>query len=357
MAKKNLLFFLVLLLLITGCDQKAKEKTFDVDLFLQEVTQKVILPTLDDFKKQAEQFTKETERYVNSPSVEQLEVLRKQWVKTAYAYERTYNFHLGPAKSRFVHRAIYNWPTVPETIENLISSKEFNEEKMAKASPQIKGLAALEYLLYREDVDKVHIQMTEQETRRTYLLHSVKFLEAQANRLVSIWAAEGENYTETFVTSKATGLKNSFNLLFNGLFNAANTAKFTKIGKPGGLEKSPRTNPQKVQAPYSNESLALTRESVEVIEEVFFGNDHPNISEYISSLAEDEVVNGRIKTAIQDIKEAIAAIPVPLEEAVDTYPKEVENLHLQLTALNIWMGVDARSLLSVILTSTDNDGD
>ncbi|MEM9078973.1 MAG: imelysin family protein, partial [Bacteroidota bacterium] len=115
--------------------------------------------------------------------------------------------------------------------------------------------------------------------------------------------------------------------------------------------------PQKVQAPYSNESLALTMASVEVIEEVFFGNNHPNISEYISSLAEDEVVNGRIKTAIQDIKEAIAAIPVPLEEAVDTYPKEVENLHLQLTALNIWMGVDARSLLSVILTSTDNDGD
>ncbi|MEM9078811.1 MAG: imelysin family protein, partial [Bacteroidota bacterium] len=301
---KNPLFLVVLLLFIGSCDEKVKDRTFDVDLFLREVTQKVILPTLDDFKIQAEQLTQETESYVTSPSLEQLEIVRKQWVKTAYAYERTYNFHFGPAKSKFIHRAIYNWPTVPETIENLLSSKEFNEETMAKASPQVKGLAALEYLLYNEDIDKVHTQMTEQEPRRVYLLHCANFLEGQANRLVSIWAEEGENYAETFVTSRDTGLKNSFNLLFNGLFNAINTAKFTKIGKPGGLEKSPRTNPQKVQAPYSNESLALTRESVEVIEEVFFGNDHPNISEYISSLAEDEVVNGRIKTAIQDIKEA-----------------------------------------------------
>ncbi|MEM9867205.1 MAG: hypothetical protein AAF765_05930, partial [Bacteroidota bacterium] len=62
-------------------------------------------------------------------------------------------------------------------------------------------------------------------------------------------------------------------------------------------------------------------------------------------------------TAIEETKQAIAAIPVPLDEAVDAYPAEVENLHAKLTALNIWMGVDARSILSVIITSTDNDGD
>ena len=348
---------ILLLILLGSCGEKAEDKAFDVDLFLREITQKVILPTLEDFKNEAELLSKVTETYVNAPNLEQLEAVREHWIKTAYAYERTYNFHFGPAKSRFLHRAIYNWPTVPETIENIVSSKAINEETMAKVSPQIKGLAALEYLLFKEDIDTVHTEMTEQDPRRAYLLHCSKFLEAQAHRLVTIWDPKGENYAETFVTSKATGINDPFNLLFNGLYNAANTSKVTKIGKPGGFEKSPRTNPQKVQAPYSDESLPLTLASVEVIEEVFFGSSHPNISQYISSLAEDDVTNERIKTAIKEIKEAITAIPIPLEEAVDAYPSEVENLHLKLTALNIWMGVDARSILSVIITSTDNDGD
>ncbi|MEM8507304.1 MAG: imelysin family protein [Bacteroidota bacterium] len=345
------------LILLGNCGEKTEHNVFDMDLFLQEVTQKVILPTLHDFRDEAEVLAKETATYMTVPTLEQLEVLRAQWLKTAYAYERSYNFHFGPAKSRFLHRAIYNWPTVPQTIENTVSSKTINAETMSKASPQIKGLAALEYLLFKKDSIGVHSEMMEKESRRAYLLHCTKFLKAQADRLVTIWDPKGENYAETFVTSKATGINAPFNLLFNGLYNAANTSKVTKIGKPGGFEKSPRTNPQKVQAPYSDESLALTSASVEVIEAVFFGSDHPNVSQYISSLTEDEVTNVRIKTAIREIKEAIAAIPVPLEEAVDIYPEAVEHLHLKLTALNIWMGVDARSILSVILTSTDNDGD
>ncbi|MEM9142225.1 MAG: imelysin family protein, partial [Bacteroidota bacterium] len=235
--------------------------------------------------------------------------------------------------------------------------KEINAATMGKVSPQIKGLAALEYLLFNGDINTVNVEMVERPPRRAYLLESAHFLKIQADRLVTIWDAKGENYAATFITSKGIGLKNSFNLLFNGLYNAANTAKVTKIGKPGGFEKSPRTSPQKVQAPYSDASLNLTLASVEVIDAVFFGNDHPNISEYISSIAEDELTNNRIKTAIQETKAAIADIPVPLEEAVDSHPEKVKTLHEKLTALNIWMGVDARSILSIILTSTDNDGD
>lgn len=348
---------LAMMILYVSCGEDKKKKIFDVDLFLKEVTQKVILPILDDFKNEAQLLAKETETYANAPNVAQLELLRKQWAKTAHAYERTYNFHFGPAKSRFLHRAIYNWPTVPEAIENFVASKEISEETMIKASPQIKGLAALEYLLFKEDSITANFEFTEQDQRRAYLLECATFLEAQADRLVNIWSEKGENYAERFMTSKTTGINNPFNLLFNGLYNAANTAKVTKIGKPGGFEKSPRTNPQKVQAPYSNESLALTLASVEVIEEVFFGTDHPNISQYISSLAEDELTNERIKTAIDDIKMTITAIPIPLEEAVDSHPEKTKTLYEKLTALNIWMGVDARSILSVIITSTDNDGD
>lgn len=359
MQKVRFLFFISVGFLVFSCKPKSKagEDGFDVGFLLQEVTQKVIIPCMEEFTDEASKLSKEIHTYAENPNLEQLETVQRQWVRTAYAYERTYNFHFGPAKSKFLHQAIYNWPTVPNTIENQIESGEVKESNMLKASPQIKGIAALEYLLFQEDLNTTNAKMAQQPERREYLAEAGKFVEAQAKRLLRIWNTEGDNYAQTFINNEASGINNSFNLLFNGLYNAANTAKVTKIGKPGGFEKSPRTNPKKVQAPYSDESLALTQNSIEVIETVFFGKEHPNISQYISSMIDDETTNRRIKTAIEETKQAIAAIPVPLDEAVDAYPAEVENLHAKLTALNIWMGVDARSILSVIITSTDNDGD
>lgn len=358
--KKSILAVLILVgLFLFGCKQTPEHtaKTFDVDNLLKEVTEKVIVPSMKTFSDEAGILFLETTEYAENPTTEKLGLLREQWVKTALAYESTYNFHFGVAKSRFLHQAIYNWPTVPGSIEDFIQNKEVNEETMRTVSPQIKGLSALEYLLFKSDLEQTNDQMVNQPKRRAYLKQSTAFLNTQAKRLYRIWDVDGDNYTTTFLTRKETGINNSFNLLFNGLYNAANTAKVTKIGKPAGLENSPRTSPDKVQAPYSNTSLALTLQSVEVIEDAFFGEGHQNISTYIETIAEDDAVNKLIKAAIDDIKAAIDAIPVPLEQAVDEYPEEVENLHTKITALNIWMAVDARSVLSIIITSTDNDGD
>ncbi|MGD1945764.1 MAG: imelysin family protein [Croceivirga sp.] len=345
------------LILTFACAEKPTNEAFDLESFLQDTTEGVILPIIVDFNQQATLLANSIEGYVNEPNADDISDIRAQWLATVLAYEKTYNFHFGPAKSKFLHQAIYNWPTVPKAIENTISSKDITAETMAKVSPQIKGLAALEYLLFNDGAEEIHEQLINDAKRRIYLKESANFIKSQAQRLSKIWDAEGDNYAQKFVTNKATGINSSFNLLFNGLYNAANTAKVTKIGKPGGFEKSPRSSPDRVQAPYSNTSLELTNASLKVIEDIFLSTDHANISQYISSIANDELTNERIKTAIFDIKEAITAIPVPLKQAVESHPEEVKALHEKLTALNIWMGVDARSILSIIITSTDNDGD
>ena len=357
MFKTRIAFAIILLLLTGGCKEKTEAETFDVNLFLKDITQKVIIPTLEDFKTQTQLLSAKIEEYTEAPEISKLDAIKTQWVNTAMAYERTYVFHFGPAKSKFLHQSIYNWPTVPETIEDMLESEQFDAEMIVKASPQIKSLAALEYLLFAKDSETVQTEMATNANRLAYLGYAASFLTSQAERLLKIWQDEGGQYAQKFVSNQAKGINNSFNLLFNGLYNAANTAKVTKIGKPGGFEKSPRTNPDRVQAPYSNTSLPLTLASIEVIEQVFLGKEHPNISQYIASLGADETTNQRIQTALGEIKESIAGISVPLKEAVDSHPEKVKKLYEDITALNIWMGVDARSTLSIILTSTDYDGD
>ncbi|MEM9649959.1 MAG: imelysin family protein, partial [Bacteroidota bacterium] len=104
-------------LFFVDCKRQSSEKDtqegFEVQQLLQEVTDQVIMPALVDFDKKAGILDQLANTYSKNPDESQLEALREQWVKTALAYERTYNFHIGQAKSRFLHQAIYNWPTVP----------------------------------------------------------------------------------------------------------------------------------------------------------------------------------------------------------------------------------------------------
>ncbi|WP_168796364.1 hypothetical protein [Flagellimonas onchidii] len=46
-----------------------------------------------------------------------------------------------------------------------------------------------------------------------------------------------------------------------------------------------------------------------------------------------------------------------MKEAVIDNPTEVAALHTSLTRLSVLISTDARSMLSIIVTSTDNDGD
>ncbi|WP_240751463.1 imelysin family protein [Flagellimonas onchidii] len=173
------------------------------------------------------------------------------------AYESTYNFHIGMARARFLHQAIYNWPTVATALEDFIANNEVTEETLAPISPQIKALAGIEYLLFKSDVTTTNQEFVDNAKRRDYLKYSSSFLISQADRLLNIWAEDGEDYANTFINSNATGIDGSFNLFFNGLYNSIDTGKVTKIGKPAGLENSPNSNPDIVQAPYSGQSLAL----------------------------------------------------------------------------------------------------
>jgi len=338
-------------------NDNAVDATFDINTLLSDVTNTMILPSLTDFQNNALNLQQLTETYVEEVSEANLNALRNQWNTTAISYEKTYVFHIGEARSRFLHQAIYNWPTIPESLDNFILNNEITEEVVAAISPQIKALAGLEYLLYSDNLATTNARFINDEKRLEYLRLSVNFLITQANRLHSIWSTSGENYATTFINNEGTGTNESINLLYNGINNIIDTGKVTKIGKPAGLESSEMVNTEIVQAPFSELSLELLLQNIETVEAVLFSDSITNISDYITFIAKDDVLITELQDLINQIKQDIAAIPVPLNEALISNATEVENLHTHLGDLNILLTVDLRSTLSIIITATDNDGD
>lgn len=355
----------IILILIFGVIMSCKkdEETnnsndFNVAALLTDVTNNNILVAVNNFNREAETLHAAVETYLANINEDDLVQLRTQWRTAALSYARTYAFNIGEVRSRFFQQALYNWPTLPNAIENfIINNDEINAELVATFSPQVKTLSALEYFLFRDDVVTTNQMFETSENRRNYLMFTAVELRERANMLLDVWQASGENYANTFVNSDETGIDNSFNLLYNGLFNLIDTGKVTKVGKPAGLENSQNTNPELAQAYFSESSLDILRANIESVEAVYFASEGVDISDYVFLIIRNDELNTAIQTKINEIYAAIDAIPVSLFEAITTNPNEVGVLHEKLEELGILFSVDVRSVLSIIITSTDNDGD
>ena len=131
----------------------------------------------------------------------------------------------------------------------------------------------------------------------------------------------------------------------------------TKVGKPAGLENSAVINPELTQAYFSNTSLDIIKANMESIEKAYYNPSGLGINDYVFSIIGNNDLNDLVQIKINEVKAAVDSVPGNLYDAVITHPTEVENLHTKLEELRILFAVDLQSILSIVITSTDNDGD
>ncbi|MBO0590047.1 imelysin family protein [Cellulophaga sp. E16_2] len=360
--KKIILSLITLTIILNlGCnnDDNTSESNFDLDLMFSDVAQNIILPTIANFVTEANALQIAATNYTTNTTEANLESLREEWKRTAIIYEKTYTYNFGSAKDQFVHNSIYNWPTVPRSVEYFISENNtIDDALMLTISPQVKSLAALEYLLFADDLATTNTAFLASEKRRNYLRLSSSYVTSRANLLFSIWDSSGENYTSTFLENSGSGISSSLNLYYNGLYNTIDVTKTTKVGKPAGLEKSDVVNPELTQAFYSNTSLAIIEANMKTVELAYFGSANTlGLDDYVQSISKSTTLNTTIQAKFTEIYAAIKAIPVPLAEAVTSNHTEVQTLHTKLNELQVLFAVDVQSILSIIITTTDTDGD
>ncbi|MUU79788.1 imelysin family protein [Winogradskyella endarachnes] len=357
---KKLSFILTFsLLLCFNCNSNDDSNDgFKVNTLLEDLTNQQIIPSIDAFVNASNSFEIAIHNYIDNPTTSNLEIARNEWQLTAIAYEKTYVHHIGSARDQFIHTSIYNWPTVEGAIEFFISDNDtIDEAFMATISAQAKSLAAIEYLLFAEDEATTNTSFIDSEKRRNYLSLSAAYLTSRAEKLQDIWSTTGENYATTFINSDDSGIQGSFNQYYNGIHNALDVTKTTKVGKPAGLENSQVINPELTQAYYSETSKALVQASIESVETAYFNLEGIGVDDYVFSITNTTDLNDAIQNKINEIYVALNAITIPLNEAVEQNHDLVEDLHSKLEELRILFAVDVRSILSIVITTTDTDGD
>lgn len=339
-------------------DDDSNKDSFSVQNLISSEVELQILPSIDNFVNSAVQLNTAVELYQSETTETNLLNAQTKWKTAAIAYEKVYTFNIGEVRDNFLHLLIYPWPITTNAIENtLTNNSEITQELIDNLSPRAKSFAALEYLLFKSDLTTNNVEFVNSEKRLTYLKFSSQYLKSLSERLQNIWIPNGANYGARLIANNDTGIDGSFNLFFNGIYNIIDTGKVTKIGKPGGLENSAVTNTELTQAYYSNTSLKLLKSSIESVENTYFNPNGLGVDDYVFSITKTEELNTIVQEKIEAIYSAIDTMSTNLVDAINTEPQLVSTLHSRLNDLKIVFGVDLRSTLSIVITSTDNDGD
>jgi predicted lipoprotein len=355
--KKLIVLYILFLAFACNSEQDETSPSFNIKGLLTDVTNQQILPAVSSFVNASTNLNTAVDTYTLQTTEANLIIVQNRWQQAALTYSQIYAFNIGEVRNQFMHQALYNWPTLPNAIENvLINNNDISEGLVSSLSPQIKTLSGLEYLLFSNDLSSTNTAFSSSEKRRNYLKFVALELQTQSERLEDIWGTT-QNYADIFINSNATGIQGSFNKLYNGLYNTIDTGKITKIGKPAGLENSQNTNPELTQAYFSAYSLTLLKQNLISIEQTYFNTEGLGINDYVEFITGNMELNIAIAETIQSTQNAIDTIPVPLFDAITSHPNEVALLHQELECLGILFSVDVRSALSIIITSTDNDGD
>ncbi|EZH72228.1 hypothetical protein ATO12_25170 [Aquimarina atlantica] len=360
----NTAIILLSVLVIYSCSSDDKntngdsDNKFNTSQMLSDITSGSILPSIASFKDKAIELEESVSNFASDQSEEKLLIAQNKWKEAAKSYANIYVFNIGRPKELFMHELLFNWPTFTEAIDNSIAQ---NTEIIAESiSTRAKGLTGIEYLLFADtgtsNADIVSL-FSSTPRRTEYLTSITTNLKEKAILLSEIWNENGENYSNTFITNTETGLNGSLNMIFNGMFNVAETIKKAKLGKPAGLENTSSTNPQILQAFRSEISLDLIENNIKTIENVYFTSSGLGISDNVEFITKNSTINDRIKAQFTLIHTAINKITMPLHLAIDQQKQAVEEVYNEIKTLVVLLNNDVGSTLSIIITPTDNDGD
>ena len=148
--KKYLLLIALSLSFIISCGKK--EKTFTRELMLKNIYKELILPKFNNFSEECNKLTQVIDSYASKPNQENLDTCRKHWVQVVLSWRHCDIYNVSDYQQSFIRSKIYT--IFSEWTFNSQKDKLMNIKSLEKLGSTLKGISALEYLLFDEKLDR-----------------------------------------------------------------------------------------------------------------------------------------------------------------------------------------------------------
>ncbi len=333
---------------------------------LKNIGEHLILESYHDFTLKCTVLNEACDAFIATPSLSTLATAQNAWKDAKKTWKRCEVFNFGPAESLLIGSSIDNLLINTAGIEsNIVTTEPIANDYIETLPSNTKGLTALEYLLFdRNDNNTIINHFTVDagfENRKLYLLALCENLDAKATIIFNEWSPDQNNYLATFEKSTGTKVSSSLSLLVNSMIKSCDGIKTTKLGIPLGKTTGTIT-PLSVEAYYSTYSVSSIKEMIICYQNILTGHGYGNMDgNGINILLNDNdfkenTYNNVIVSIDKNLTNA-DLITTPLDEAAQNSDAHAIALYDSSNELLILLKNELSSVLNVLVTFTDSDGD
>ncbi|MEL6616329.1 MAG: imelysin family protein, partial [Bacteroidota bacterium] len=299
------------------------------------------------------------------PTAATLASAQQAWETAAISWQRLAALNLPGVKFGLYHNRIATRPANVEAVEEGLSGSETVDlAYIQRRGSNARGLPVLEYLLFDGDDPLATLQNAR---RRAYARAVSEDVLGQAEALEAKWSATGGDEIGMFIAADTEGrnLQSSVSRIVNEMAMVTEDLRYVAIGRPMGIARNPEEpggdpRPELVEAPYALESVALYREALAGLRDLFTSGGGTGLDDYLTALdaeIDGQPVGAAVLAQIDETEAAIDALGMPLREAIESNPEAVRTVYAEAGDLLRIVKVDLANWLGVSITFSDNDGD
>lgn len=371
----KLVFLLIAITTLGGfvwsCSDNSSSDTttdsFNREEMLSNWADNIIIPSYQFFNERVDALKATSDIFEAAPNQLNLAALRTSWENAYKAWQNVSMFNIGPAETSFLRSYVNTYPTNTTTIENNVSSGNYNLRDINLNDAQ--GFPALDYLLFglgETDTEILNVYSgINGEKYLNYLTDVVDRIDALNTEVLSDWQ---DNYRAIFVTNNGASSNSSTNSLVNDWMEYYEVAfRNGKIGFPAGVFSDGSTGPERVEAYYNNNlSKVLCLEALNAMQAFFKGENFNNAGsgpslesylDFLNTVKNGEDLSTLINNQFDASRTAINALNNSFSEQITTNNNAMLSAFEELQANVVLLKSDMFSALSIAVEFNSGDGD
>lgn len=310
------------------------------------------------------------------------------WKETMVSWQHAELMIVGPllANDKSLRNRIYSWPNAStcsvdqDVVFFAAGNINGNAYDISKRSDKRRGLDAMEYLLFNDDLAhscsinsaevlgdwNTQTEQARKVSRCKFAVEVANDLSDSATELLYEWSGE-DGYSAKFKTAGQPGnpystTLNAINEISDALFYMTEELKDYKLATPLGLFDNKCGNiacPEEVESIYAKHSVENIRANIAAFEKIFLGGTSENtgFDDFLDSNDATDTKELMLK-GITDAKAAADAISTDLQTALTNDTTAVEHNHAKVKDVTDQLKNDFINKLALELPKTsagDND--
>ena len=327
------------------------------------LTGQVILPRYQTAAAEISSLNQDAQALCQAPSLPALKDARQSWRAARTAWKATEPMRFGPVMLR-KSQGLVDWPTEPEKIDKMLAGRDsitvYDVREFLPSN--LRGLAAMEYMLFGEDDDSVLAALSDPATLRcAYLTALSEAATAEVDVVLTHWTqGDGDKppYQTVFDGTASSSLHESAALadLVSSIIFLNRKIASMRLAPALGLNGH-APDPSAIEGGPAHHTVAELRSQIISVQDVYrgAGQDGPGLSHLVRQLSPE--ADQQTVAALDSTLAAIDALTEPLPETALSNPQPVQELFDRVSELERLFNADVASLLNVSVGFSDQDGD